>query len=239
MVLIGCLLTLVAGVLRSWYAGNVTAANRADVAIGFIMHGAKVRVASTLLLVGGLVLIWVGSSFLVAACATLVFYLVLSPLSLLLLRVLKWVPEYDKNYLERARVEREIASVIADTPQEQLLRMQPVWTMQSSYLRSRQSDPNKADSHYMYLALKACCPDRLESQLRDLAGRCTCIEDAIIEAVRLDQGNDIAEKLKVAIYSRPVCPKCGIRRALRLSICDGCLLSAEAAAREARHKGES
>jgi hypothetical protein len=74
MVPIGCFFILLASVLFSWYGGNATAANRADVAIGFIMHGGKVLVASILILLGGLALIWLGSSFLVAACATLVCF---------------------------------------------------------------------------------------------------------------------------------------------------------------------
>jgi hypothetical protein len=238
MVPLGCFFILLASLLHSWYAGNATA-SRGEVAIGYIMHGPKVLVASILLLLGGLVLIWIGSSFLVAASAALVYFFVLSPLSMLLLRGLKWVPPYDENYRELVRMEQELESMIADTPQEQLLRMPTVWTMQSSYFRSKQTDPDKPDSCYMYLALKACHPDRSESQLRDLAGKCTCLEDAIIEGVRLDQGDSIADKLKVAIYSRPICPNCGVHRALKLSVCDGCLLSAKTAAQEARHKGES
>ena len=150
MVLVGCLLVMLASVLHSWYGGNATAANRADVAIGFVMYGAKVLVASIFFLLGGLALIWVGSSFLFAACATLVYFLVLSPLSMLLLRVLKWVPEHDENYQERARVEREYASLTTDSPQEQLLRMRTVWTMQSSYFWSKHRDPHKSDGHHIY-----------------------------------------------------------------------------------------
>ena len=156
-----------------------------------------------------------------------------------MLRVFKWVPDLDKNYKERARVQKEYASFTADTPQEKLLRMGTVWTMQSSYFRSKQADPNKPDSHHLYLALKACCPDKPENQLRNLADECACLEDAIIAAVRLNQGNNVADKLKRAVYSRPVCPKCGVRRAFHTSICYVCQLSAEAAAREARRKGES
>ena len=239
MVVIGCLLVLLASVLHSWYASNATAANRAEVAVGFVMHGAKVLVASILILVAGLVFIWVGSGFLVAAFATVVYFLVISPLSMFLLGVLKWVPEHDKNYQERARVDREYASLTADSPEEQLLRMRLVGAIQSSYFRSKQADPDKPDVHHLYSALKACCPDKLESQVKDLAGRCTSIEDTIIEAVRLNQGNDLAEKLKLAIYSRPICPDCRIRRALKGSICEVCFLSARAAAQKARHKDES
>jgi hypothetical protein len=238
MLLLGCFFILLASLLHSWYAGNASA-SRGEVAIGYIMHGPKVLVASILLLLGGLVLIWVGSSFLVAASAVFVYFLMLSPLSVLLLRVLKWVPPRDENYQERDRVEQEFESLTADTLQEQLLRMRTVSAMQKSYFRSKQTDPDKPDSCYVYLALKACYPDRPESQLRDLAGECACLEDAIIEAVRLDQGDSIADKLKVAIYSRPICPNCGAHRALIFSICYGCLFSAKIAAREALHKGES
>jgi hypothetical protein len=95
--------------------------------------------------------------------------------------------------------------------------------MQNSYSRSKQIDPDKPDSCYVYLALKACYPDRPERQLRDLAGECACLGDAIVEAVRLDQGDNIADKLKVAIYSQPICPNCGGHRRLDASICYGCL----------------
>jgi hypothetical protein len=238
MVLIGCLLILLASLLVSWYRGNATAANRADASIGFIMHGGKVLVASIVMLLGGLAFIWLGSNFLVAACATLVFFVVLLPLFLLLLRVFKRVPDFDKNPRERARVQKEYASLTADTPEEKLLRMGTVWTMQSSYFRSRQTDPNKPDNHHIYSALKACCPEKPKNQLRSLAGECTCLEDAIIVAVRLNQGDNVARKLKRAVYSQPVCPNCGIRRALNGSICYVCHLSAETVAREARHKSE-
>jgi hypothetical protein len=224
MVLLGCFFILLASLLHSWYGGNA-GADRWQVGIGYVMHGPKVLVASILLLLGGLVLIWVDSSFLVAAGAALVYFFVLSPLTLLLLRVLKLVPPAAERDQESARVEHQIESLTADTLQEQLLRMRTVWAMQNSYFRSKQIDPDKPDSCYVYLALKACYPDRPESQLRDLAGECACLEDAIVEAVRLDQGDNIADKLKVAIYSRPICPNCGGHRALHASICYGCLFS--------------
>jgi hypothetical protein len=91
MVLLGCFFVLLACLLHSWYAGNASA-SRGEVAIDYIMHGPKVLVASILLLLGGLVLIWVDSSFLVAAGAALVYFFALSPLTLLLLRFLKLVP---------------------------------------------------------------------------------------------------------------------------------------------------
>jgi hypothetical protein len=224
MVLLGCFFILLASLLHSWYGGNA-GADRWQVGIGYVMHGPKVLVASILLLLGGLVLIWVDSSFLVAAGAALVYFFVLSPLTLLLLRVLKLVPPAAERDQESVRVEHQIESLTADTLQEQLLRMRTVWAMQNSYFRSKQIDPDKPDSCYVYLALKACYPDRPESQLRDLAGECACLEDAIVEAVRLDQGDNIADKLKVAIYSRPICPNCGGHRALHASICYGCLFS--------------
>lgn len=222
MVLLGCLLILLACLLRCWYAGNALA-DRWQVAMGYVMHGPKVLVASILLLLGGLLLIWIYSSFFVAAAAAFVYFFVLSPLTLLLLSVLKFVPPAAERTQERVRMEHQIESLIADTPQDQLLRMQTVWAMQKSYFRSRKTDPDKPDSYYVYSALKACRPDRPGSQLRDLAAKCASLEDAIAEAVRLEQGDSIAEKLKVAIYSRPICPNCGEHRALNASICYGCL----------------
>ena len=222
VVLLGCLFILLASLLHSWYAGNA-AADHWQVAIGYVMHGPKVLVASILLLLGGLLLIWIDSSFFVAAAAAFVYFFVLSPLTVLLLRVLKFVPPAAQRSQEDVRLGHQIESLIADTPQERLLRMQTVWAMQNSYFRSKKTDPDKPDSYYVYSALKACHPDRPESQLRDLARKCASLEDAIAEAVRLEQGDSIAEKLKVAIYSRPICPNCGEHRALNASICYGCL----------------
>jgi hypothetical protein len=222
VVLLGCLFILLASLLHSWYAGNAVA-DRWQVAISYVMHGPKVLVASILLLLGGLLLIWIGSGFFAAAAAALVYFFVLSPLTLLLLGVLKFVPPATQRTQESVRLEHQIESLTADTPQEQLLRMQTVWAMQSSYFHSKKTDPNNPDSYYVYSALKACHPDRPESQLRDLAGKCGSLEDAIAEAVRLEQGDSMAEKLKVAIYSQPVCPNCGEHRALNASICYGCL----------------
>jgi hypothetical protein len=227
MVLLGWLFILLASLLHCWYAGNGVA-DRGQVAIGYAMHGPKVLVASILLLLGGLLLIWIHSSFFVAAAAAFVYFFVLSPLTMLLLGVLKLVPPAAQRTQESVRVEHQIESLTADTLQEQLLRMQTVWAMQNSYFRSKHIDPDKPDSYYVYSALKACHPDRPESQLRDLAGKCASLEDAIVEAVRLDQGDNIADKLKVAIYSQPICPNCGGHRALNASICYGCLFFSKA-----------
>jgi hypothetical protein len=85
--------------------------------MGYVMYGPKVLVASILLLLGGLVLIWVESGFLVAAGPALVYFFVLSPLTLLL-TVLKFVPPAAERTQERLRVEHQIESLIADTPQD-------------------------------------------------------------------------------------------------------------------------
>ena len=88
MVLLGCFFILLASLLHSWYGGNATA-EPAQVARGYRMFGPMVLAASIFCLLGGLVFIWVGSSFLVAASAALVYFFVLSPLSLLLLSAYK------------------------------------------------------------------------------------------------------------------------------------------------------
>lgn len=222
MVLLGFLSVLLACLLHCWYAGNA-GAWRSERAIGYIMHGPKVLLVAILFLLTGLLLIWIGTGFALAALVAFIYFFLLSPLTMLLLQSLKFVPPADPTRRARERLDHEIEPIIADSPQEQLLRMKPVWAMGNSYFRSKQTEADKPDSYHLFSALKACCPDSPETVLRGLAEGCPCLEDAIVEAVRLQSGNNIAERLRSAINTRPICTSCGERRALHASACDGCL----------------
>jgi hypothetical protein len=99
-----------------------------------------------------------------------------------------------------------------------------VWSMEKAYFKLRRKYPVKEEVVYIKGSLLSRYPDRPASQINEIARGCTCIEDAIFEAVRLDFGDSIAARVKFALFDFPACSQCGKYLALSgtSALCYGC-----------------
>ncbi|HEV2247398.1 MAG TPA: hypothetical protein VGW37_12155 [Terriglobia bacterium] len=103
---VGISLILLASVLHGWYGGNA-AASDADKPRAFYSSGLKVLGASICFLACGLAVTWYAAGFLAMIGGGLLYFLALSPIVLYLLRSLAAVPQEDKDWKEKQRVQME------------------------------------------------------------------------------------------------------------------------------------
>src|SRR5579864_2248892 len=87
-----------------------------------------------------------------------------------------------------------------------------MWAMEKSYFEWKHKYPNRHDYVYLQMALQSRYP--LRKEISAIAGRCTGLDDAIIEAVRLDFGEFVARMFESALNTFPPCSVCGQFRAL-------------------------
>jgi hypothetical protein len=99
-----------------------------------------------------------------------------------------------------------------------------MWAMEKSFFEWKYRYPGKSDNFYLRRALWSRYPEKGNAFVADLAQRCRNLDDAILEAVRVDFGESVACKLKPALDLFPACSKCGVYRALstRDTLCYGC-----------------
>jgi Tfp pilus assembly protein PilF len=99
-----------------------------------------------------------------------------------------------------------------------------MWSVEKSYFEHRFRFPRRMEMAYLFYALRARYPEKPEDQVWAMVRRCTDLDDAIVEAVRVDFGAEVGEKFSVALTAFPRCSKCRKYRALstRDTLCYGC-----------------
>jgi hypothetical protein len=99
-----------------------------------------------------------------------------------------------------------------------------VWMMERTYFELRHKYPGKDEYAYLRLALQGRYPDKPD-QIHQLASKCRSLEDAIIKAVALDFGDQVAGLVRMnVLWKLPACSRCGKYRALSTTdnFCYGC-----------------
>ena len=204
MLFAGVLLVLLAGVLHCWYAGHASAPFPFR-ALGFQMFGSVVLGIGIMALVVGLGLTWGATSFLGAAIAGLVFYFLLPFLTGPLLRALGALPALDLAPDRKGRI--------------------PILTaMEKSYFEHRYRYPGKMEMAYLFLTLRSRYIEKAENRIWEIVHKCANLQDAMVEAARIDAGDEAAEIARFVLETSPVCTKCGEHRAFRSGdpLCYGC-----------------
>lgn len=97
-----------------------------------------------------------------------------------------------------------------------------MWAMEKSYFEWRHKYPGRDRQVYLRAALQSRYP--LNKEIPAIAGRCQNLDDAILEAVRLDFGEFVMQMFKPALEAFPMCSACGEFRALSTgdALCYGC-----------------
>jgi hypothetical protein len=135
------------------------------------------------------------------------------------------VPALPETNYERVRTELEYERIIAESPEEKLIRMEAVRDIEKSYFASKRAFPEKDESFHLFSALRGRYRGYPDEKVRAFASKCTTLDDAIVEAVRLEAGDTLAKTISAALGNRPLCINCGKHRALMGSVCYGCLTS--------------
>ena len=99
-----------------------------------------------------------------------------------------------------------------------------MWAMEKAYFEFKYAYPGKDEYAYLRFALQSRYPEKRTQEIADIAARCKSLEDAILEAVELDFGVEVAEKFRLALWSLPLCSVCRRYRAISTvdSLCYGC-----------------
>lgn len=102
-----------------------------------------------------------------------------------------------------------------------------MWSIEKSYFEWKHKYPDKTEYAYLRLALQSRYP--LNKDIPEIAARCRNLDDAIMEAVRLDFGDFVAQMFKPALEAFPLCSVCGRYRALNTvdTLCYGCRIFAD------------
>lgn len=97
-----------------------------------------------------------------------------------------------------------------------------MWAMEKCYFDWKHRYPNRTEYAYLLLTLRSRYP--LKSEVDEIASRCQNLDDAIIEAVRLDFGDFVTQLFRPALEAFPLCSACGQNRALSTTdtLCYGC-----------------
>jgi hypothetical protein len=200
----GVVLLFLASVLLSWYVAHARLPF-AERALGFHAFGSVVLGIGILALIVGLGLIWGATSFLGAAIAGLVFYFLLPFLTGPLLRALGALPALDLAPDRKGRI--------------------PILTaMEKSYFEHRYRYPGKMEMAYLFLTLRSRYIEKAENRIWEIVHRCTTLEDAMVEAARIDTGDEGGVEARRVLEACPMCSKCGEHRAFRSGdpLCYGC-----------------
>jgi hypothetical protein len=204
MLFAGVLLVLLAGVLHCWYAGHASAPFPFR-ALGFQMFGSVVLGIGIMALVVGLGLTWGATSFLGAAIAALGFYFVLPLVTPPLLRALGAIPALTLVPDRKGRI--------------------PILSaMEKSYFEHKYRYPRKTQMAYLFLTLRSRYIEKPEDWIWEIVHKCANLQDAMVEAARIDAGDEAAEIARFVLETSPVCTKCGEHRALKPGdpLCYGC-----------------
>ena len=78
-----------------------------------------------------------------------------------------------------------------------------MWAMEKSYFEWKYKLPNSTEYAYLRLALQSRYP--LRQDISEIVSRCRTLDDAILEAVRLDFGDFAARMFKPALEAFPLC----------------------------------
>jgi tetratricopeptide (TPR) repeat protein len=99
-----------------------------------------------------------------------------------------------------------------------------MWAIEKAYFEQKFRYPGRMEMAYLFLALRARYLEKPEKQIWEIARRCSHLDDAMVEAVRIDFGAEVAERFREALPAFPMCSKCGKYRALSTkdSLCYGC-----------------
>jgi hypothetical protein len=224
MLLLGCIVLFLASLVHSWWRAQA----RADLdqkAAGFFFWGLKPLYISILLLAFAEGLIWYGGNWGWALAGVPFYFFILPLVTWPLLRLLRLIPTLPERDDERIRTQLEYERIIAETPEEKLMRMETVRDIQKCYFSSKRALPGENESFYLFSALRTHCKGYTDETVRMLATKCATLDDAIVEAVRLEAGNALAKTISTVLSNRPVCGICGNYRALFGSLCYGCLTS--------------
>jgi len=97
-----------------------------------------------------------------------------------------------------------------------------MWAMEKSYFEWKHKYPARTEYAYLRLALQSRYP--LNNGIPAIADRCRNLDDAILEAVRLDFGDFVVQMFEPALKAFPPCSACGHHRALSTvdTLCYGC-----------------
>lgn len=204
MLFAGVVLVLLASVLLSWYVAHARLPF-AERALGFHAFGSGVLGIGILALIVGLGLIWGATSFLGVAIAGLVFYFLLPFLTGPLLRALGALPALDLAPDRKGRI-----SILT--------------AMEKSYFEHKYRNPGRQEKYYLALTCRSRYPEKPDDTIWAIRERCTNLDDAMVEAARIDAGDEAAEEVRLRLHTFPKCAKCGEHRAFRSGdpLCYGC-----------------
>jgi len=207
MLFAGVLLLLLASVLLSWCVGHARLPSweRAGAFRGFHMLGFGLWVIGLLALILGLGLIWGATSFLGAASAALAYFFLLPFLTQPLLRALGALPALDLAPNRKGRI-----AILS--------------AMEKSYFEHKYRYPGTSERFHLFSALRARYIEKSEEKSLEIAWRCASLDDAMVEAARIDAGDEAAEEVRLRLHTFPKCSKCGEHRAFRSGdpLCYGC-----------------
>ena len=101
-------------------------------------------------------------------------------------------------------------------------RRAPCGPWEKSYFEWKHKYPGRTEYAYLRLALQSRYPPN--NGVPAIADRCRNLDDAILEAVRLDFGEFVMQMFKPALEAFPLCSACGVFRALSTvdTLCYGC-----------------
>ncbi|MGA2607959.1 MAG: hypothetical protein ABSH01_10955 [Terriglobia bacterium] len=189
MFVAGVVLVLLASVLLSWYAGHARLPF-AERALGFHRFGSVVLGIGITALTVGLGLIWGSTSFLGAVIAGLTYFFLLPQVTLPLLRGLGALPALDLTADRKGRV--------------------PILSaMEKYYFEQRYRYPGRTEMAYVFLTLRARYIEKPEDRIWEIVHKCTSLEDAMVEAARIDAGDGGAAEARRVLETCPTCSKCG------------------------------
>jgi hypothetical protein len=96
--------------------------------------------------------------------------------------------------------------------------------MEKSYFENKYRHPGKNERAYLFMCLKSRYIEKPKDLVWAIVQKCACLDDAIVEAIRLDLGDLEADTARCAIEAIPMCSKCGRYRAFGKEgwLCYGC-----------------
>jgi hypothetical protein len=224
MLLLGCILLLLADLVHSWW-GAQAKADLDQKAVGFILWGLKPIYVTILLLAVGEGLIWYGGSLGWALAAVPIYFFVLPVVTWPILRLTRLIPALPETDYEKIRTQREYERMIAETPEEKLMRMETVRDIQKCFFVSKRALPGEDESFHLFSALRTHCKGYPDEAVRELATKCATLDDAMVEAVRVESGDQLARMVSTVLGDQPLCARCRDYRAMLGPVCYGCLTS--------------
>lgn len=96
--------------------------------------------------------------------------------------------------------------------------------MEKCYFENKYRHPGRNERAYLFMCLKTRYLEKPADFVWAIVEKCACLDDAIVEAIRLDSGDLAAAKALSAIEAIAMCSKCGRYRAFgkKDGLCYGC-----------------